>query len=233
MNKVTFIFAYYENPTMLDLHCQWFSALPDALKRELQLIVVDDGSPRWPAQFQPVGFPFEIYRMRKDVRWNQDACRNIGAKHARNPWLFLTDMDHLIPAPTVTALVEKEWDRSRAYKFSRKDYPTMAENRPHPNTWFLTHKNYWRLGGYDERFSGYYGTDAEFRDRVIIQCGEPVYVPEIVLRVPREVIPDASTTTYVRKEPFDGPTIRRIKQAREVDPAWKPLNLTFEYDRVA
>lgn len=246
MNKITIVMAYYMNPSMLEKQAEFFSAYPDDLKPYLQLIVTDDGSPTKPAKHCDIGFPFELYRMKQDIRWNQDACRNVGAHHAKHPWLLLCDMDHLIPAETIRALVEDRchmrdinpeietsFDASRIYKFERKDWPNLEYKKPHPNTWFVTHKRYWRAGGYDERFAGYYGTDAEFRDRMHTQCGTTIYLQECIYRVPREVIADASTTTYARKEPFDGPTIRRIKAERDALPDWKPLNLTFPYERIA
>ena len=56
---------------------------------------------------------------------------------------------------------------------------------------------------------------------------------DVLVRVPREVIPDASTTTYQRKgAPEDLGAIKRIKAEREVDPHWIPLTLSFPYRRI-
>ncbi len=49
---------------------------------------------------------------------------------------------------------------------SRVDAPNLTPYKPHPNTWLLTTDLFYRIGGYDERFSGFYGTDGEFRNRV-------------------------------------------------------------------
>jgi hypothetical protein len=86
-----------------------------------------------------------------------------------------------------------------------------------------------RIGGYDERFSGYYGTDAEFRERVEKTAKAIVMRSEALIRYPREVIPDASTTTYKRKEKQDHANVPRIRAERANIPNWKPLRLTFPF----
>ena len=53
-----------------------------------------------------------------------------------------------------------------------------------------------------------------------------------VIRVPRETIPDASTTTLIRKSPADGMAIRRIKEDRDVIAGWRPLRFSFPYRQV-
>lgn len=238
MRTVTFISAYYENPGMLRRHYRSFAAFPKDICSQFRIIIVDDGSPMSPA-FAPeekIGVPVSIYRMLVDVRWNQDACRNLGASQA-DGWLLLTDIDHMVPLLTATRLVngefddETEFDESVAYRFSRVSEPTMNPYPPHPNSWFMTRELFDAAGGYDERFAGYYGTDGPFRDSVsaiapIVQLSCPL------VRIPREVTPDASTTTYKRKTPEDTINIQRIKSERASIPNWKPLRLTFPWERV-
>jgi hypothetical protein len=88
------------------------------------------------------------------------------------------------------------------------------------------------VGGYDERFAGHYGTDADFRDRVSLKANI-VTLPQKIIRVPRETIPDASTTTYVRKgDPIDAGAIPRIKAARAAIARWRPKTLSFPYRKI-
>lgn len=230
---ITIVLPYYINPGMLARHYAELRALPAELRAQLQLIVVDDGSPRDPAAppAAELGLPLQIYRMRRDVRWNQDACRNVGAHHATTRWLLLTDVDHLIPQKTLAALVAGAFDQAVVYRFARLSEPDLKPYKPHPNSWFLTRKLYERIGGYDERFAGYYGTDADFRDRAAAVARiEQLALP--IVRVPREVTPDASTTTFGRKEPQDQEMIPRIRRERNKVKGWRPLRLTFAYDRV-
>jgi len=81
--------------------------------------------------------------------------------------------------------------------------------------------------------AGLYGTDADFRDRLMRTLGEPRMLDEAtVWRVPRTTIPDASTTTYLRKQPEDHEGIPRVKAERARMPVWRPLRLTFPYRRI-
>lgn len=233
MTPTTLIMAYYDNPGMLATHYQAIRDLPQKLRDLLHVIVVDDGSPRWPAVAQELkGVPLQVYRMREDVRWNQDACRNIGVHHSETEWLFLTDIDHLVPEKTWQALLTNDWDKKHVFTFRRKSLPDLEDYKMHPNTWFMSRTIYNQAGGYDERFAGLYGTDADFRDRVKAAVGKIRERKEHIIRVPRTEIPDASTTTYLRKQPEDREGIARIKNARAEVTGWKPITLTFNYDRV-
>ena len=53
-----------------------------------------------------------------------------------------------------------------------------------------------------------------------------------MIRYPREVIADASTTTYGRKEDQDRKNVRRIVLERAEIENWKTKRLTFPYERL-
>jgi len=180
---------------------------------------------------------FQLWRVDVDVRWNWLTCRNIGAKYADVQWLLMTDIDHLLPEATARRIIEGPLDPAWAYRFNRVDAPDMkptigkhGERKPHPNTWLMTKALFDKVGGYDERFSGFYGSDGEFRDRVKRHAQIGI-LPEVMIRVPREVVPDASTTRYGRKEEQDavGIAAARARIARE---GGRPLRLSFPYHRV-
>lgn len=230
----TLILPYYENPSMLARQYASLSLLADEVKAALHLIVVDDGSPKTPA-IPPEGnlglASFQLFRVEVDVRWNWLTCRNIGAHHAKTDWLLFTDIDHLLPEETARFIQDKKLDPARSYRFSRVDAPDLTPYKPHPNSWLMTGERFAKIGGYDERFSGFYGTDGEFRDRVKLNSKEIVMLDAVLVRVPREVIPDASTTRYGRKEKQDheGVTRARGRIARE---GGRPLNRSFPYHQV-
>lgn len=230
---ITIITAYYDNPAMLEIQLDCIANYPEAIRKEIEYIIVDDCSPNFPAKLgKEYDFDVKIFRTKIDVPWNQDFCRNLGAYQAENDWLLLTDIDHLIPRRTIEALYNPTFFKDRrfnVYKFARISAPDMQPYKPHPNSWLISN-NFYRcvLKGYDERFAGHYGTDGDFRDRInqftdIIQLDLPL------IRVGREVIPDASTTTLERKKPEDGAAIQRIKRERQKA---EPKVLTFEWDRV-
>jgi hypothetical protein len=223
--------AYFENPGMLRRQFEFMEQIPVNARDRVQLIVVDDGSPQWPAQPADCCIPLQIYRIDVNVRWNQDAARNIAVHHARTPWILLTDMDHMVPRRTWERALNANLDPRYVYKFSRISEPEMQIYKPHPNSWLMTRLVWEQVGGYDERFAGFYGSDADFRDR-IKKITQIFMFEEVLIRVPREVTPDASTTTWERKSLADKMAIPRIRNERFGEADQRPKRLTFPYHRV-
>lgn len=239
MTPITLILPYYLNASMLqEQRRSWAAYAPD-LKPYLHVIVVDDGSPTHaakPEDLTDTGLAsVRLYRTLVDVRWNWLFCRNLGVAEATTTWVLMTDIDHLLPESTLRALVTEPLDSDVVYRFSRVDAPNFTPYKPHPNSWLLTREMFDAIGGYDERFSGYYGTDAEFRDRVEKTARAVVLRHNVLIRYPREVIPDASTTTYGRKEVQDRENVKRIRAERVQlgEGKWRPLRLTFPWERLA
>ena len=231
---ITLVMAYYENPGMLKIQYDDWISLPNRLHEQVDYIVVDDGSPRWPAKV-PLPHPrFKLFRMGVDIAWNQDACRNIGVRHADTDWLLLTDIDHRIPEKTWEYLFSRSWNPTHAYYFQRVSAPDMEQYKPHPNSWLIHKKLYEQVGGYDERFAGYYGTDGDFKVRLLAAAAKYVQLHANIIRVGREVVPDASTTTYQRKLPQDNLAIKRILKERAELPSQeqRPHRFRFPYQRV-
>lgn len=241
MRPLTLIMPYYENPGMLAIQRAHIARMAEDVQRRLSLIVVDDGSPTRPAKdtWHFVWcYEASLYRIKVDVRWNWIACRNLAMAKAQTEWRLMTDIDHLVPEATLRAVMESELNVKHAYKFRRADlvsldtFATKHNPKPHPNTWLMTGETFDRVGGYDERFSGCYGTDGEFRDRVqAVTKQKPVPVfGSPVIRVPRELVADASTTAYTRKDPtLDRGRVKLIRARRG---AAAPLRLTFPWERV-
>lgn len=233
MNSVTIIMAYYENPGMLVRQYDMMKSYSVNLKSFLRLIVIDDGSPKRPAfPALDLGISFKLYRMKVDIRWNQDACRNIGAHHCETKWMLMTDMDHLIPEITARKVVTGDFSKRSVYRFSRLSEPKLDPYKPHPNSWFLTKDLFDKAGGYDERFAGWYGTDFDLSGRLKAQAKEVIQLDEPLIRVPREVTPDASTIRYKRKTEEDSLNIRRIRKEIRDSGNVKPRCLLFPYEQV-
>lgn len=215
----TLIVPYYENPQALAWQTDRWSRYAAGLMR---VIVVDDGSPDNPA---PTSLWYDLYRIEVDVRWNWLAARNIGAHMAEPGWILLTDMDHVIPPATMERLLWGEHDPSIIYRFSRSEADGTPVH-PHPNSWFMTRDMFWRIGGYDEALSGYYGTDGEYRRRAAATAPIRILTDKLVRH---EFYLDASTTRYERKQPEDAVVQMRIA-SRGKD--WKPRVLSFPWHAV-
>lgn len=228
--KFTLIMPYYENPNFLAAQIMhWQGRLPDDLTRYMSIMIVDDGSPNRKAQdvfktYWPIDSSISLsqFRIEVDVRWNWLAARNIGVHNSKTDWIMLTDMDHVLPENTLNTLVYGQHSRGVIYRFSR----TGAKTHPHPNSWFMTKNMYWQVGGYDETFSGYYGTDGEYRRRCAATA--PIRIMDVPLEL-HEHENDASTTHYLRKQPEDARVKQLIKMRK---PGWKPKVLSFPYHEV-
>lgn len=225
---VTLIYPYYEAPKFFLHHQENWIAYPRDLVHHLSVIVVDDGSPT-PATKTYYNPSLRLFRIERDIPWNWLAARNIGAHHASPGWLLLTDMDHVVHFETLRSLIYGQHDPNVVYALSRldtKDGVTYAEIAPHSASFFMTRKMFWKIGGYDERLSGVYGTDGLYRRRVAATA--PIQILSDVL-IRHEYCDDSSVTTYERKTP----AMRAAKQARlaTLKPG-KPKTLSFPYHEV-
>ena len=234
--KITLVLAYYENPGMLALQWKEISRYSEVVKAALEIIVVDDGSPRYPAVGveRGKGLPVHsIFRIGKDVRWNQDAARNIGAHEAAAPWLLLTDVDHVVPNDTWEYLLSLDADSHAFYTFSRIKYHDGDPRESHPNSYFMTKALYWHIGGHDEDFAGIYGKDFLFRKRAHKAAREILLDGTPLARVGSKAIADAGTRTITRKNTLRsrvwGYVLQWLKECR----LWRGVQtLTHEYSRV-
>ncbi len=246
---LTLVLPYYMNPGMLQEQQTCWASYPDEYRSHLHVIVVDDGSPERPAadvfEMVPGLASQSLYRVGVDVRWNWLTCRNIGMHHAPTEWALLTDIDHLVPLETLQTLLRMKLHANQVYRLSRVDAPhplpyaltdcsvRMKKDRVHihPNTWLMTREMYDTVGGYDERFSGCYGTDYDFRDRVKAHARAITILEEPLVRYGREILPDASTTVFTRKnDPVNDADLVNRRLARAAEGPWVPLRLTFPYE---
>lgn len=232
---ITIVLPFYRNPGMFALQLERLESFPDKVQRNLRLIVVDDGSPKEKllAPKHPPSFPLALFRIEVDVRWNWLAARNIGHHHAQTDWVLFTDIDHLIKEKTARRIIDGPLHEGSVYRFSRTNYPNDTPYKPHPNSWLMTRKMFDRTGGYDERFSGHYGTDGMFRDRCAAATkaagGGVTILKEVLQRVDRQVLADASTTTYERKAAEDKEAVPRIRAEILASGDLTPRRLTFPY----
>lgn len=227
----TLVLPYYRNPGMWELQAKRIAGYPDEIRQHVRVIVIDDGSPKekLTAPKTPLPFALSMYRIEVDVRWNWLAARNIGHHHAETDWVLFTDIDHLVPPKTARRIVEGYLQRDTIYRFQRVNYPDGSAYHPHPNSWLMTRAMFDKVGGYDERYSGFYGTDGMFRDRCQAASRGVTILREKLERVDRQVQADASTTSYARKAPEDREAVPRIRKEIEASGQLKPVRLSFPY----
>lgn len=244
MPDLTLIMPTYMNSGMIALQYRGWKAWPAKLKGRFEVILVDDGSPDPAANVpRPYGLPaLRIYRVLEDRPWHQHGAKNLGAREAVPGWLLLTDMDHVLE-PASAALLFKAMDKGRldeaaVYTLDRIEadtrLPTLDRNRnpkPHPNSFVMTRETYWRIGGYDEEYTGY-GTDSLYRERAF-RIARKGHLEVSLVRYWRDLVPDASTNGLGRKQSEhscdkEGITRKKLAEGR----ANSILTLDFPWERV-
>lgn len=239
---LTLVLPHFQNLGMLAEQQAVWASYPDKLRARLHVIVVDDCSPDGlsptPASVTVDGLAsLRIYRLLEKKRWNWPACRNLGAKLSTTAWMLLTDMDHVLPEVTLSHLLCGKLHELNAYRFKRvtatQRWPyrvsEQSEYKTHNDSWLLTKDLFFSdgVGGYDERLSGCYGSSGEFRHRVLATAVRHVILDDVLVRYPREVIPDASThpSVYTRKgDPINDADIKERKRVRAEIVDWRPLH---------
>jgi len=176
--ELSIAFPYYDNPQMLKFQLEYYKRLPESVRARIEIIVVDDASPEYPAEaVVPKDYPISlsVFRIALDKPWNQDAARNIGAREARSEKLLLTDIDHIVPQHTIQGLLEVS-SMDAVLTFPRKAHFSDAQKPPHVNSYFMSKEMFWSVGGYDEDYWGTYGSDWIFRRQ--LQRVHPIEVRE-------------------------------------------------------
>ena len=233
--RISIIFAYYANRKMFRHQLEQFSAMDLEVLSQIEILVVDDASPNWPAAEVAASFselPLKVFRLREDRPWNQDAARNIGAFEARGSKLLLTDIDHVIPEETIRLLLDQEII-NQVHTLARKAHFSAKVIKSHSNSYFMSRQKYWEIGGYDEDFWGTYGSDVLFRRRIEKNC-KIVELPHVRLELATKgSISDAKNLNLSRKPSIwrraRGVFLRGLKVLRLLP---SPRVLENPYDRV-
>lgn len=240
--NITFVYPYYMNPGMLKLQEEIWSNYPEELRKRLEIIVIDDCSPSGAAidvANKDIPVDYNLFQIEgEDIPWNWLAARNIGATHAQdNNFLLLTDIDHVVCEEVLTKLISQidsgVISPDNLYMFERRDAPCLTPYKPHNDSFFLDKFLFWKSGGYDEEFSGLYGTAWMYRKRQKAVAEETIRLKEYLIRYTRDVIADASTTTLARKEGRDPKAKKRIKlKKRILGRKNKIRTLSFPYRKI-
>jgi hypothetical protein len=156
---LSIVLTYYNQPLMLSEQARIWRDYPDGV----EVIVVDDGS-AIPAKAESCA----IYRVAEDIPWHQDGARNLGAHVALHEWLLLLDIDHVLPAVEARRLLGllPLLSDGCAFRPRRRLVDDAYPLARAANIWLIRREDFWRVGGYDERLCGSYGTDLEFRPRL-------------------------------------------------------------------
>tara|TARA_Y100000114_G_scaffold152119_1_gene169952 strand:- start:1249 stop:1923 length:675 start_codon:yes stop_codon:yes gene_type:complete len=156
MNNITIGITYYDNYEALKKVIHYYESWDN-----YKFIIVDDGSPKRPLEKNDIPNDWSLYRVTKDIGWNNEGCRNLIVHECETEWICLTDIDHVI---LDVDLYFDNHDKNTIYFF--KDlYKPVGKNvisgrKPYNHNQIYTTKKYFlEVGGYDETYAGYYGQD--------------------------------------------------------------------------
>jgi hypothetical protein len=181
MIRLSLVYPFYNNPRCLERQLELWTHLPPELARQVEYVLIDDGSPE-PVELGPVGpVNLTLVRVKEDKPWNQHGARNLGMKLAEGEWAVASDIDHLLPAEGLGLLLGLEKDPGSVYYFARRREGGTAKH-PHPNSYLIRRRAFWAVGGYDEDFCGHYGKGDLFlrlqfaRTFRVVQLEEPALI---------------------------------------------------------
>jgi hypothetical protein len=170
--KIGLVYAYFDNPQMLRHHLDKWLQYDSSVLRRMQFIIVDDCSQtvaadtvirdRW-GSHRPVDFM--VFRVQVNRPWGQDGARNIAMKQTEAMWNLMTDMDHEL-SPSAALRMNKfvdDYAERGHYYMPGRCRSSGTPYHSHPNTFLFHKQDFWEMGGYDEDFVGYYGSDGNFR----------------------------------------------------------------------
>ena len=222
----TLVLSYYDQPKMLEK--QLLHRMETPYLRDWHMVVVDDGSPNHPVP--ALGIPrTTVYRVHKDVRWNVEGARNIGMSDPPTSWCLITDIDHLVSPELALYLGTADLDAKRFYTFSRQGVGGQEKNA-HCNSFAMTWETWWRIGGCDERLSGFYGGSNEFNSRAVARVGAAVEIGHPLIFVGNETVEDACVTGYGRRTEDDLAARPRIRREIQDNPG--PVRFRLPYHKV-
>ena len=176
LEKVTIAYTYYNKMTMFESVRDYYTAME---LPHVKFMICDDGSQEKPLTDNDVPDDWGWLQVTEDIGWNNEGARNLIMKEAETDWVVLLDLDHLLfpyVAQQIHNIAHLDKDKApfheRQFNIqSKMMQPAMNLDlsgglTPYPphkivsaNSFAIHKEHFWKLGGYDEAFSGMYGYD--------------------------------------------------------------------------
>jgi hypothetical protein len=212
--------ATYGQPKMLDVWFETLRSYSGQTRSKLELIIVDDhGDP--PAEIPEdvkLLLPCQLFRVLEEIHWNQPGCRNLAAEHVRTPLVLFVDPDMVIQATMMERFLEagRRLPIGHVIRFMLRHRNTGEMDSSSPNTWFMHVDDFFRVGGYDEDFSGAKGwSDVQLLDVMKANYKVSHRADLYADFYSSAEIPDAAVTTLDRSTKANKhKRLLKVKQAR-------------------
>ena len=228
-NKITLLLTYYECPDMLRKQMDYWQQYPKEITDNIQVLVIDDGSKEFPAKDvlneRETNVDLCLLRIKEDIFQNTMGARNLGFHYTSESWIWNLDMDHIAPAESIKALLDLELNTTCYYlpaRYRMQSLTEYGEMHRHSDTFIMTRKMFWGIGGYNEDFVKFYFNGAAGMFRVAMaKYSTPIELEDVrTLYFSLCIIEDASP---IQK--------RNRRRGLRVDD--KPKNhLRFEWEKI-
>lgn len=166
-DHITIVHTYYNHPIeLINIHLVEWGKINKKFSTYVKFIIIDDNS------YKPLSLKFKnlsIYRILDDIKWNQGGARNLGFFVASTPWIFYSDIDHVVTFEAFEQLLNFPKKKGEYYKVSRNIKGEIIDNTAAiTGGGYLIHRaDFFKVGGYDEDYSGHYGfEDLDFHNRL-------------------------------------------------------------------
>lgn len=168
--KLSIVTHFYNSPEKIERQVAAWKKIDAAVLRLIEFIVVDDGSAEVPT-IDCTGLPLRMFCIKTDIPWNQGGARNLGAFHASGEWGLFFDVDQLLLVDTLPSLLFSLAGLNADVMYFLRANGVFDSNVSmpmvhHPNTYLVNVSRYRVYGMMDEDFSGYYGFEDLYMQRV-------------------------------------------------------------------
>ncbi len=232
--KISICIAHHNAHVMLRAQYSRLGSYSPKIMQHVELVVCDDASDYAPIHPWHYTIQGKLFRIRPPhVRWSHRCATNIAAFEASGAWLLLTDVDHIVPSATLQYLIDAPLNGNIVYTFGRVS-PSGEVMKSHPDSW-LIHRTLWKeIGGWDERYRGYYGQNGNIWRRIRWHAGEPHEVPVHLVRFTNADVPDAEQPEAMRQNRLADKAVVNGMRKRFVRAGtfYDSHQLTAPYDRV-
>jgi len=215
--KLSLVIPYYNHPLFLKNQVNLWNSYSDYIKRNVEIIIVDDGSEKSLDCLiiegkMKVPKNLKVFRILEDIYWNVKGARNLGAKVSESDWLLFHDFDHWFLEEDLKNIIEYPKGNKIIYQFKR--FREGNEASLHKET-ILINKNCFlnRIGGHDEDFVGIYGGGYSLFYEMAKRKGMSVRIMEgaSVLTVDNNKFKDLMGSEKV-KENRDRDKLKKLRQ---------------------
>lgn len=238
--RITIAIPYYDAPHMLRKQVEHWRMFPQSAAERFSVVIVDDGSQKFPAEdvltFDRPFFPLKLFRIEENIPWNHGGARNLSMRIADDGWIISTDIDLVLDAENAERLLELELVPNTVYRPNRLDLAedgTWFPFKRHPESFVMTKEMFWKIGGYDEDFTGFWnGSFTPFRKK-LKRTARRVDLEDVYLKNYCKVVEDAMVLEWGRRgSEYDIHTnsemyLKRRAATRNYNPI-NPLRFTWK-----